>query len=86
MSLVKKLQPGGSIDNTLLNEELNNELSTYNLKSKDERKVRDALVKLRDYAATNGNSFSIDALANKYTISGVGSEKFQGSPDEIKSN
>lgn len=86
MSLVRKLQPGGSVDNTALNEALANELANFNLKSKDERKVRDALVKLRDYVGTDGNKFSIDALANKYTISGQGSEKFEGSHDEIKSN
>lgn len=85
MALVKKLQPGGSMD--LLNDELGKELSSYNLRSKDERRVRDALVQMRDYLATSGeNSFSADPLANKYTITGVGSEKFAGSPDEIKAN
>lgn len=85
MALVKKLQPGGSLGS--LDEELNKELGQYNLKSKDERKVRDALVKFRDYFATpEGKSFTADPLANKYTISGQGSEKFSGSPDEIRSN
>lgn len=86
MSLVKKLQPGGTVDNNALDSALNNELATFNLKSKDERKVRDALVQLRDFAASKGNTFSADELAKKYTVSGEGSEKFQGSPDEIRSN
>lgn len=86
MSLVKKLQSGGSVDNDALNLALNNELATFNLKSKDERKVRDALVQLRDFAAQKGNTFSADELAKKYTVSGEGSEKFQGSPDEIRAN
>ena len=86
MSLVKKLQTGGSIDNTALNTALGNELSTYNLRSKDERKVRDALVKLRDYVGTDPNKFSIDTLANKYKVTGAGSEPFEGTHDEIKQN
>jgi hypothetical protein len=85
MALVKKLQPGGSLSS--LDDELNKELGTYNLKSKDERKVRDALVQFRDYFATpEGKSFTADSLAKKYTITGQGSEKFIGSPDEIRSN
>ena len=84
---MKKLAPGGTIDQNALNDNINSELSKYNLTSKDERRVRDALVQLRDYmSAPEGKSFSVDPVAGKYTISGVGSEKFQGSPDEIKNN
>lgn len=86
MSLVKKLLPGGSIDNESLNNELSSELATYKLPSKKERLVRDKLVELRDYFAQEGNTFSIDPLAKKYTISGTGSEKYQGSPDEVQRN
>lgn len=85
MSLVKKLQSGGSATTTL-NDALNKELASYNLKSKDERKVRDALVKLRDFTSVENNSFTADSLAKTYTISGQGSEKFSGSPDEVRSN
>jgi hypothetical protein len=85
MALVKKLQPGGSLD--LLNDELSKELGSYNLRSKDERKVRDALVQYRDYfASPEGKSLSIDPVANQYTVTGIGSEKFAGSTDEIRSN
>lgn len=84
---MKKLAPGGTIDQTSINDNINSELAKYNLTSKDERKVRDSLVQLRDYMSNpDGKTFSVDPVANKYTISGVGSEKFQGSPDEIKSN
>jgi hypothetical protein len=85
MALVKKLDTGGSLD--ILNDELGRELGSYNLKSKDERKVRDALLQYRDYfASPEGKSLTVDSLANKYTVTGVGSEKFAGSPDDIKSN
>jgi hypothetical protein len=85
MALVKKLQTGGSVD--LLNDELNKELGSYNLRSKDERKVRDALVQFRDYMANPaGKSLTTDPLANTYTVTGQGSEKFAGSPDQIRSN
>jgi hypothetical protein len=85
MALVKKLQPGGTVGS--LDDELNKELSQYNLKSKDERKVRDALVQFRDYFATpEGKSFAADELAKKYTVTGQGSEKFAGSPDEVRAN
>lgn len=84
MALVKKLQAGGNIDPNALNEALNAELGTYNLKSKDERKVRDALVKIRDFSATPGNSFTADQVAQKFIITGPGSNQFQGSPDDVK--
>lgn len=85
MALVKKLDTGGSFDN--LNDELGKELGSLNLKSKDERKIRDALIQYRDYfASPEGKSLTVDSLANKYTVTGVGSEKFTGSPDEIRAN
>lgn len=84
MALVKKLQTGSTIDQNL-NDLINQELGNYNLRSKDERKVRDYLVQIRDYMANpEGKSFSVDPVGKSFTISGPGSEKFQGSPDDIK--
>ena len=86
MALVKKLDSGGSIDYNLLDEELNSQIGSFNLKSKDERKVRNALAQFRNYMTNpQGKSFSVDQLTKQYSITGEGSEKFQGSPDEIKS-
>ena len=85
MALVKKLQSGGAVD-TSFDEELNRQVGNFKLKSKDERKVRDALVKMRGYLGekdATGRSFSVDPLSQTYTISGEGSEKFAGSPDDI---
>ena len=85
MALVKKLQKGATIDNSF-DEELDRQVGNFRLKSKDERKVRDALVKLRGYLGekdATGRSFSVDSTAQTYTISGEGSEKFAGSPDDI---
>ena len=67
-------------------EELNRQVGNFKLKSKDERKVRDALVKLRGYLGEKDateRSFSVDPVSQTYTISGEGSEKFAGSPDDI---
>lgn len=87
MAQVKKLNLGGSIDPTLLNDELNKELSQLKLRSKDERKLRDALIQMRDYLApSGGGTFTHDPVSNKYTITGQGSEIFAGSPDDITSN
>lgn len=87
MSLVKKLQTGGAIDPNTLNTELDNQISQFQLKSKDERKVRDALGKFRDYMATGADkSLTVDPVTQQYKISGQGSEAFQGSPDEIERN
>ena len=84
MALVKKLQTGGSA--FTLDDEINKELATYKLPSKKERIVRDFLGRLRDHANVTGNSFTADDVTNKYTVTGPGSEKFNGSPDEIRSN
>ena len=84
---MKKLQPGGTIDAATFDKQLDEELRKFNLKSKDERKVRDALVSLRDHMSTpEGKKFSMDRVAQRYTISGEGAEKFTGSPDEVRSN
>ena len=48
MALVKKLQKGATIDNSF-DEELDRQVGNFRLKSKDERKVREALVQFRDY-------------------------------------
>ena len=42
MSLVKKLQSGGTVDPNALNIELDNQISQFQLRSKDERRGRDA--------------------------------------------
>lgn len=85
MALVKKLQSGGAVDKSF-DEELDRQVGNFKLKSKDERKVRDALVKMRGYLGekdATGRSFSVDPVSQTYTISGEGSEKFAGSPDDI---
>jgi hypothetical protein len=85
MSQVKKFQnPSGAINKDLLNEALELELSSYNLRGKDERRVREALVSLRDLP--EGTSFSSDQLAKTYSVTGPNAEKYKGSPDDIKSN
>lgn len=87
MALVRKLAPGGPVNNDALNNELNTQLASFNLGKKDEQNVRTHLVQLRDYFANpQGKSFSADPLSQKYTISGPGSETFTGSPDEIHRN
>ena len=86
MALVKKLESGGQVDPNLLNIELDKELGQYNLKTKDERKVREALVRLRDFGNTQGNTFTADTLSKKYTVTGQGGDKFIGSPDEVRSS
>ena len=85
MALIKKLESGGAVDKSF-DEELDRQVGNFKLKSKDERKVRDALVKMRDFLGekdATGRSFSVDSTAQTYTISGEGSEKFAGSPDDI---
>ena len=86
MSLVKKLQSGGTVDPNALNIELDNQISQFQLRSKDERRVRDALGKFRDYMATGDKSLTVDPVTKQYTLTGQGSEAFQGSPDEIERN
>lgn len=80
------MQPGGTVDKDALDSYVNEEIASYNLKGKDERRVRDELRRLMNFVGTEGNTFSVDPVTQKYTITGVGSEKFTGSPDEIKSN
>ena len=86
MSLVKKLQSGGTVDPNALNIELDNQISQFQLRSKDERRVRDALGKFRDCMATGDKSLTVDPVTKQYTLTGQGSEAFQGSPDEIERN
>ena len=86
MSLVKKLQSGGTVDPNALNIELDNQISQFQLRSKDERRVRDALGKFRDYMSTGDKSLTVDPVTKQYTLTGQGSEAFQGSPDEIERN
>ena len=86
MSLVKKLQSGGQISPDLLNQELENQLSQLQLKTKDERAVRNAVAQIRDYMAVpDGKSFTVDPVTQTYQITGPGSEAFAGSPD-VKRN
>ena len=88
MALVKKLQKGATIDNSF-DEELDRQVGNFRLKSKDERKVRQALVQMKDYlddSNAKDRSFSTNIVGQTYTISGEGSEKFAGSPDEVGKN
>jgi hypothetical protein len=88
MALIKKLQAGNKIDRNALDEELNKQLGSFQLRSKDERKVRDALTKFRDYFATpeEGKEFKTDDVAQTYTVTGPNNTQFKGSADEIHSN
>ena len=86
MSLVKKLKPGGQISPDLLNQELENQLSQLQLKTKDERAVRNAVAQIRDYMSVpDGKSFTVDPVTQTYNITGPGSEAFAGSAD-VKRN
>ena len=86
MSLVKKLQTGGQISPDLLNQELENQLSQLQLKTKDERAVRNAVAQIRDYMAVpDGKSFTVDPVTQTYKITGPGSEALAGSSD-VKRN
>lgn len=87
MALVKKMKSGGPVVNPeILDSELEKAISVYGLKSKDERKVRDTLVKMRDYFKDDaeGKSISVDPLSKTYTITGPDSNKFTGSADDVK--
>lgn len=87
MALMKKFNSGGSVDADLLDQQMNSSLKKFNLKSKDERKVRDALMKLSGYMNDpEGKSFSVSQTDRKYTVSGEGAEQFTGSADEVRSN
>lgn len=80
MSLVKKLKPGGTVDNALLDDaSFDNYITSLGLPTKQERLVRDAYIKLK------GKNISIDHAANQYTISGVGDE-ITSDPNKIGSN
>ena len=85
MALVKKLQPGGTIDQNAVREKAGKYLEELNLSSKDARKAVAAFDKLSAHLSTpeGGKSFSVDPLTNTYKITGPGSEAFQGSPEEL---
>jgi hypothetical protein len=85
MSQVRKLQLGGSSTSDL-DKALNEELALYKLKGTDERLVRDALARLRDHSQANPDSFKIDPVAKRYTVSGSDDQAFEGSPDDVRSN
>lgn len=87
MALMKKLQPGGTVDSNTLADQINSEISKFNFKSKDERRVREALSSILDYRSNpEGKTFSVDRVTQKYTVTGEGAEKFTGSSDEVRSN
>jgi len=87
MALVKKLQTGGKVDNTAIAADLDNQLSSLNLKSKDERKVRDALGQLMGHLSkSEENKFTVDPVTKKYTVTGIGSEAFATGEGDIGSN
>lgn len=88
MALIKKLAAGNTIDRNTLNAELDKQISAFRMKSKDERRVRDALSKFRDSfdGSDPSKAFAVDDLTKTYTVTGVDSGQFQGSADEIKSH
>lgn len=82
---MRKFEPGGSLDMDALNNQLNLEISKFKFKGKDEQRVREAVASLRDHiSSSDDNIFTADRVSKKYTVSGEGSEKFNGSSDEIK--
>jgi len=85
MSQVRKLELGGSTTSDL-DKALNEELALYKLKGTDERLVRDALARSRDHSQANPDSFKIDPVAKRYTVSGSDDRAFEGSPDDVRSN
>ena len=70
------------------NEELNNQISSYNLTGKSERNVRDALGKLQSYFSTDldKKSFEVNDVDKSYKISGEGGDQFGGSSDDVRTN
>jgi hypothetical protein len=91
MALVKKLEPGGPVNNNglninVLNDQINKVFPQYNLSSKDEENVRAKVAQLRDADLSGNITFAGDPVTRKYTISGPGSEVFTGSPTEIHAN
>lgn len=79
MALVKKLQPGGTIDQNALREEAGKYIEGLNLSNKEKRKVISAYDKL----ASHSDLFSVDPLSKTYTVTGPGAEEFQGSSKEL---
>lgn len=87
MALVKKLNPGGSIDKDALNTAIINELGQFKLRAKDERQVRTALDKVRSYLEVSPDrKLSIDPVTQTFTVTGPESQTIKGSPDQIKNN
>lgn len=86
MSLVKKLNPGGTIDVASLNNEISSVLGTKSLNSKHEQLIRDELVKIRDADLAGTINISNDSVAGTYTVKGSDPSHFAGSPDAIKTN
>lgn len=87
MALVKKLQTGGSVVDNSMENEINNQLSNLNLKSKDERKVRDALGQLMGHLSkSEENKFTVDPVTKKYTVTGSGSEAFSTDTGDLGTN
>lgn len=76
-----------NIDINRLNGELDRQINKFNLSSKDEARVRRAVVELRDFLLNNKDaSLIMDELSGTYRISGKGSERFTGSSDNVSSN
>lgn len=87
MALVKKFENGGGISPQSLENEINNQLSSLKLKSKDERKVRDALGQLMGHLSQSPeNKFTVDPVTKKYTITGMGSEAFITDAENLDTN
>ena len=89
MALMKKLQTGGTTpyDQGTLENLINQKIGEYNLPMKGERNVRSKLRDLMTYMSDpSKKELKVDPVTQTYTLTGEGSDKFTGSPDEIKKN
>lgn len=86
MALVKKLNPGGTIDYTKLATDADELISSLNVKGKDQRKVREELAKMVGFIQKEGNSFTLNPISKQYTFTGQGADQFTGSTEDIDTN
>ena len=89
MALMKKLLTGGTTpyDQGTFENLINQKIGEYNLPMKGERNVRSKLRDLMTYMSDpSKKELKVDPVTQTYTLTGEGSDKFTGSPDEIKKN
>ena len=89
MALMKKLLTGGTTpyDQGTFENLINQKIGEYNLPMKGERNVRSKLRNLMTYMSDpSKKELKVDPVTQTYTLTGEGSDKFTGSPDEIKKN